>query len=80
MASTEYYEAKALAHAERYGILEYRVKKNIMIYNQNYKNTEYINGKWRDTPCTYQRIVNLDTGEISTKKLQRLQKDGWHNV
>ena len=51
-----------------------------MIYNQNRRNKEFIGGKWVENPCTYQRTINLDNGEESSKRLQRLQKNGWDNV
>lgn len=75
-----YYEDRALAYAERYGIITYRVKGNTMIFNQNYRNSEVINGKWMSKPCTYQEVVNLDTMKSTRRKLGRLQKDGWDNV
>lgn len=74
------YEQKALQYAEHYGIITYKVTGNTMIYNQNYRNSECINGKWRDNPCTYQRRINLDTMETTTIKLKRLNKNGWDNV
>jgi hypothetical protein len=80
MTKREYYEQKALEYAEHYGILTYSIKGNLMIYNQNYNNNEFIGGKWTKNPCTYQRTINLDTGEESSKRLQRLQKNGWDNV
>lgn len=73
------YEDLALQYAEKYGIISYKVKGKFMIYNQNYYNGEYL-GKWVRKPCTYQRKVNLETGETVTKKLGRLVKDGWNNV
>lgn len=76
----DYYTSKALLYAESYGIVSYKVKGNLLIYNQNYSNKECIGGSWVENPCTYQRTVDLDSGEVITKKLQRLQKDGWDNV
>lgn len=80
MNKKDYYNNKALGYAEHYGILTYRIKDNLMIYNQNYNNTEFVGNKWVKNPCTYQRTINLDTGEETSKKLHRLQKDGWNNV
>lgn len=74
------YNNLALLHAEKYGIITYKVKNFYMIYNQNYYNKEFFNGKWTSKPCTYQRIVDLRTNTIQSKKLKRLQKDGWDNV
>ena len=76
----DYYAFKALCYAENKGILKYRVKNSYMIFNQNYSNKECIGGSWVENPCTYQRTVDLDSGVVTTKKLQRLQKDGWSNV
>ena len=76
----DYYEFKALCYAESRGIVSYRVKNSYMIFNQNYSNKECIGGSWVENPCTYQRTVDLDSGAVTTKKLQRLQKDGWDNV
>jgi ribosomal protein L16 Arg81 hydroxylase len=80
MTKQELYNEKALRYAEEHGIITYRVKGNRLIYNQNYKNTQFINGKWRDNPCTYQRVINLDNGQESSRRLSRIQKDGWNNV
>lgn len=80
MSDGDFYDSKALRYAEHYGILTYKVKNNIMIYNQNYYNKEFINGKWIENPCTYQRTIDLDDGLEKSKRLQRLQKDGWDNV
>ena len=74
------YDALALSYAEHYGILTYKVSGNLMIYNQNYQNNEFIGGRWQANPYTYQRTVNLDTMEVTTKKLQRMNKNGWDNV
>lgn len=79
MNKKDIYEEKALQYSERYGITTYKVIGNKMIQNQNYYNNEFI-GKWIKKPCTYQRTVNLDTMETTSKKLQRLQKNGWNNV
>lgn len=74
------YEQRALEYVERYGIITYKLKGKYIIYNQNYNNKECIGGKWKLNPCTYQRTVDLDTLEVTSKKLQRLQKNGWDNV
>ena len=68
------YELKAQFYAEKWGILSYRVKGNLMIYNQNYREDCFGNY------ATFQRIVNLDTNTTTTKKLQKRFKDGWNNV
>ncbi len=71
------YDEIALAYAEKYCIILYKVKGRYMIYNQNYYNSEFI-GKWIRKPCTYQRTVNLDTMEVTSRQLQRINKDGWN--
>lgn len=80
MASS--YQEKAQIYAESYGIITYHLEGNKMIYYQNYREPQYnhIKGKWEDNPTTYKRIVNLDTYDNSTEKLQRLNKEGWDNV
>lgn len=74
------YAQRALEYSEHYGIVTYKVVNNKMTFNQNYNNSEFIGGAWRRNPSTYRRIVNLDTFEVKTEKLQRLQKNGWDNV
>jgi hypothetical protein len=44
------YEQKALIYAEKYGIIEYRVKGSKMMYKEVFP-----------TEGTYQVVVNLDT-------------------
>lgn len=39
------YDELALRYAEHYGILTYKVSGNLMIYNQNYQNNEFIGGR-----------------------------------
>lgn len=79
MIMKEIYKQRALEYAEKYGIITYKVIGNKMIYNVNFYNSEFI-GKWVRKPCTMQRTVNLDTMEVTSKQLQRLQKNGWDNV
>ena len=79
MIIKEVYEQRALEYAEKYGVVTYKVVGNKMIYNVNFYNSEFI-GKWVRKPCTVQRAVNLDTMEVTSKQLKRLQKNGWDNV
>ena len=79
MAKKEIYEQKALDYANKYGIITYKVVGNKMIYNVNFYNSEF-KGKWVRHPCTVQRTVNLDTFEVTSKQLQRVQKNGWNNI
>lgn len=38
------YMSLATRYAEKYGIITFRVKKNLMIYNVNVRNFEYLGG------------------------------------
>lgn len=73
LSNGDFYEHKAIVHAECYGILEYKIRGGIMVYNQNYTEAPGVY-------VTYQREVDLYTGKVNTIKLQRLQKNGWKNV
>ena len=79
MIMKEIYKQRALEYAEKYGIITYKVIGNKMIYNVNFYNSEFI-GKGVRKPCTVQIAVNLDTMEVTSKQLKRLQKNGWDNV
>lgn len=74
------YSKKATAYAERFGIITYKVKGKYLIYNTNFNEKNCINGKWKSKTVTYQRVVNLDTMEVTSKKLARAQKNGWDNT
>ena len=50
------YEFKALRYAEKYGIVDYKVEENKMIYYE----THYDNG-FNNEPIKYKYVVNLDT-------------------
>lgn len=76
----DFYSQKAFDYVGKYGVLTYRINGKYLIYNQNYYNREFIGNRWRTNPCTYQRIVNLDTDEVETRRLKKLQKTGWNNV
>ena len=78
--ANDFYHYKATMYVEKYGIVSYKIIDKHIVYNQNYYNKEFIKGKWINRPCTYQRIVDLDTGKTESKQLKRLQKDGWNNV
>lgn len=80
MSNKEHYDNIALQYAEKYGIITYRVKGKCMIYNRNSNDKEFLGGKWVSKPTTYQRTVDLDTMQVTVKKLARLQKDGWDNT
>ena len=74
------YEQKALVYAESYGIITYHLEGHNLIYYQNYREPEFVNGRWDDNPTTYKRIVDLDTYITATEKLKRLNPEGWDNV
>ena len=59
------YNNIALAYCEKYGIIEYRVKGNLLIYNISYPAYLY------NPRYTIQHTVNLDTGREETKQLKR---------
>lgn len=67
------YQQKAIAYAETYGIIKYRVSENKIIYNVSYP--AYLS----NPRYTIQHIVNLDTGEHSSRQLGRFDKDGLYN-
>ena len=55
------YKASALVYAEEYGILEYHVKDNQMIYYPTYPMEH----------TTYKAVVSLDTFEESREPLKK---------
>ena len=67
------YEEIALRYAERYGIIEYKVIKNIMRFNVSYP--AYLG----NPRYTIQHEINLDTGAEKTKQLKRFDSKGLHN-
>lgn len=69
------YEILASKYAEEYGIIEYKVDKNKMIYYANYP--EHIGEKRR----SYKVTVNLDEiKEESRELLKRWNKNGNYNM
>lgn len=77
---SEFYEKRARRYAEYYGIINYKVRGNIMIFNQNYGQKEVASGTWVGKPVTYRREVELYTYNVRSTKLDRLQRNGWDNV
>lgn len=73
MIKSEYYKSRAIEYAEEYGIIEYRIKGNTMIYNVSYP--KYLN----QPRYTIQHIVNLDNFTSTTKTLQRYDSRGVYN-
>ena len=69
------YEYQARFWAETYGIINYKVKGNKMIYNKSYR--AYLS----NPAYTVQHTVNLDTmKEEPTRILKRVVKDGFQNT
>lgn len=69
-----YYEERALRWAEQYGIIEYKVQGNKMIYVQTY-------GGGCEKPYTVKSTINLDTMTTESRiKLKRLNRKGYYNV
>lgn len=58
------YTACALVYAEEYGIIEYHVKGNLMIYYPTYP----------EEHATYKTVVNLDTFEEKREPLKKYYK------
>lgn len=67
------YELLARMYAERYGIVNYRVKGNTIIYNVSY--SAYLS----NPRYTIQHTVNLDNNSHTSKQLKRYDKQGIYN-
>lgn len=67
------YNAIALAYCERYGIVKYKVKHNLLIYNVSYP-------AYLDNPhYTIQHTINLDDMSHTSKQLKRYDANGIYN-
>lgn len=67
------YEQRAIQWCERYGIVEYKLKKNLLIYNVSYP--AYLG----NSHYTIKHIVNLDTMQETTQQLKRYDPKGAYN-
>ena len=68
------YKHRAIAWAEEYGIVEYRIKDKYMIYNVSYPAMAC------EPRRTYQFKVDLDTGKtVESKQLKRYDPKGVYN-
>lgn len=65
-------EQKAISFCEKYGIIDYKIQGNLLIY---YRNNAVAQGIYR----TYKHTVNLDTMQESVKELKKLNKKGFIN-
>jgi hypothetical protein len=69
------FEDKAILWAERYGIIDYRIKGHYMVYNKSYPATMC------EPHYTIQHTVDLVTmQELPTKKLKRFDRNGYNNT
>ena len=50
------YMSLATRYAEKYGIITFRVKKNLMIYNVNVRNSEYLGGNGLANPTQFREL------------------------
>lgn len=67
------YGAIALAYCEQYGIVKYKVEKGVLIYNVSYP--AYLS----NPRYTIQHKVDLATGNHTSQKLARYNKNGEYN-
>jgi hypothetical protein len=63
------YNDRALLYSEKYGIVNYRVNKNNMIYYESFQLERN----------TYKCIVNLDTMKEQRTPLKRYYKNGFNS-
>lgn len=68
------YSRNAKLYAEKYGVIEYRVKGRYMIYNKSYPATSC------EPRRTYQHKVDLVTGISTVTLLKRFDGKGYYNV
>lgn len=68
------YERNALMFAEKYGIIEYRIRGYNMIYNKSYPACAC------EPRYTVQHTVDLRTMQESTRRLKRFDPKGIVNV
>lgn len=65
-------EQKAISFCEKYGIIDYKVQDNTLVY---YRNSAVAQGVYR----TYKHTVNLETMKENVQELKRLNKKGFIN-
>lgn len=66
----ECYRNKAIAIAEKYGVIEWKVHKNIMTWLVSYR--AYLS----NPRYTVKHIYNLDTNQYTTEVLKRYNSKG----
>lgn len=67
------YEQRAVQWCERYGIVEYKLNKNLLVYNVSYP--AYLG----NPHYTIKHTVNLDTMQETTQQLKRYDPKGVYN-
>lgn len=67
------YDTIALCYCEQYGIIEYKVKGNLLIYNVSYP--AYLG----NPRYTIQHTINLDNMSHTSKQLKRYSSWGSNN-
>lgn len=67
------YDDVATVFAERYGIVKYHVKENVMTFYKSYP--AYLGNK----AYSVKHIINLDTGIETTQVMNKVFKEGFYN-
>lgn len=67
------YEQRALQWCEQYGVVEYKLNKNVLEYNVSYP--AYLG----NPHYSIKHIVNLDTMQETAKQLKRYDPKGVYN-
>lgn len=67
------YEQRAIQWCERYGIVEYKLNKNLLVYNVSYP--AYLG----NPHYTIKHTINLDTMHETTQQLKRYDPKGVYN-
>lgn len=67
-------ENKAIEYVEKYGIIDYMIKGNKLIYYTDHR--DYVGQK---IPTTYKAVVNLKTMKETRIRLKKHNKRGLYN-
>lgn len=67
------YEQRAIQWCERYGIVEYKLNKNLLVYNVSYP--AYLG----NLHYTIKHTIDLDTMQETTQQLKRYDPKGAYN-
>lgn len=74
MSKKEIYNKRAIVYCEKFGIVEYRINGNTLVYNQSYPACSC------QSRYTVQHKINLDTMEETVTRLKRFDPKGYYNV